>query len=75
MCLELRVASKGLSCQVPAGMPVIEVVLGVEAPTSCEAGVCGTCLTRVLESTPDHRDSCLTDGERAANDSSPRHVR
>lgn len=67
---DVRVASTGLSCQVPAGKTVIEVLAahGVEVPTSCEAGVCGTCLTRVLEGTPDHRDSFLTDAERAAND-------
>ncbi|MDM0078760.1 PDR/VanB family oxidoreductase [Variovorax sp. J2P1-59] len=67
---EVRVASTGLSCQIPAGKTVIEVLAahGVEIPTSCEAGVCGTCLTRVLEGKPDHRDSFLTDAERAAND-------
>ncbi|WP_414820394.1 PDR/VanB family oxidoreductase [Variovorax sp. Root411] len=67
---EVRVASTGLSCQVPAGKTVTEVLAahGVEVPTSCEAGLCGTCLTRVLEGTPDHRDSFLTDAERAAND-------
>lgn len=41
---------------------------GVTVPVSCEQGVCGTCLTRVLEGTPDHRDSFLTADERAAND-------
>ncbi|MDM0037223.1 PDR/VanB family oxidoreductase [Variovorax sp. J22P271] len=67
---EVRVASTGLSCQIPSGKTVIEVLAahGVEIPTSCEAGVCGTCLTRVLEGKPDHRDSFLTDAERAAND-------
>ena len=67
---EVRIASTGLSCQVPAGKTVIEVLAahGVEVPTSCEAGVCGTCLTRVLQGTPDHRDTFLTDAERAAND-------
>lgn len=67
---EIRLARKGLSCQVPAGKTVIEVLAdhGVEVPTSCEAGVCGTCLTRVLEGRPDHRDTFLTDAERAAND-------
>lgn len=67
---EVRIASTGLRCQVPVGRTVIEVLAahGVEVPTSCEAGVCGTCLTRVLEGTPDHRDSFLTDAERAAND-------
>lgn len=67
---ELCVASTGLRCQVPAGKTVIEVLAahGVEVPISCEAGVCGTCLTRVLEGAPDHRDSFLTEAERAAND-------
>ena len=41
---------------------------GVEVQTSCEQGVCGTCLTRVLEGEPDHRDLYLTPEEQAAND-------
>ncbi len=35
---------------------------------SCEQDVCGTCLTRVLEGDPDHRDVYLTPEEPAAND-------
>lgn len=67
---EVRVASTGLSCKIAADQTVIEVLAahGVEIPTSCEAGVCGTCLTRVVEGRPDHRDSFLTAAERAAND-------
>jgi vanillate O-demethylase ferredoxin subunit len=30
--------------------------------------VCGTCLTRVLEGVPEHRDMYLTEDEQAAND-------
>jgi vanillate O-demethylase ferredoxin subunit len=41
---------------------------GVEILTSCEQGVCGTCLTRVLSGTPDNKDSYLTPEEQAAND-------
>jgi vanillate O-demethylase ferredoxin subunit len=41
---------------------------GVEVPLSCEQGVCGTCLTRVLDGVPDHRDMFLSDEEHAAND-------
>jgi Flavodoxin reductases (ferredoxin-NADPH reductases) family 1 len=41
---------------------------GVAVELSCEQGICGTCLTRVLDGLPDHRDSFLTDGERQAND-------
>jgi len=67
---EVRLASSGLTCVVPANRTVVEVLAeqGVDVPTSCEAGVCGTCLTRVLEGTPDHRDTFLTDSERAVND-------
>jgi len=34
---------------------------------SCQSGVCGTCLTPVLDGTPDHRDLVQTDVEKAAN--------
>ncbi|QCP54091.1 oxidoreductase [Trinickia violacea] len=44
------------------------VAAGIDLPTSCEQGVCGTCLTRVLAGEPEHRDCYLTDEERAAND-------
>ena len=30
--------------------------------------MCGTCLTRVLEGTPDHRDMFLLPDEQAKND-------
>ena len=40
---------------------------GIEANTSCEEGVCGSCETRVLEGTPDHRDSVLSASEHATN--------
>lgn len=62
------------SCQrvidVPAGMSIVQALRdgGVEVPVSCEQGVCGTCITRVLSGEPDHRDLYLTDEERAAND-------
>lgn len=41
---------------------------GIVVETSCEQGVCGTCVTGVLAGTPDHRDVFFTDEERAAND-------
>jgi vanillate monooxygenase ferredoxin subunit len=43
-------------------------VAGVYLATSCEQGVCGTCLTVVTEGTPDHRDQYLSPEEQAAND-------
>ena len=41
---------------------------GVEVLFSCTEGTCGTCETDVLDGTPDHRDSVLTDEEREAGE-------
>jgi len=67
---DVRLASSGKVVTVPAGQSVIQVLAaqGVAIPYSCEEGVCGTCLTRVLEGVPDHRDMYLTEEEQAAND-------
>lgn len=46
---------------------VREVLPDVES--SCEDGFCGTCETRVIAGVPDHRDTVLTDEERAAGTS------
>ena len=67
---EVQVASSGESFTVPADKTVYEVLRdnGIEIMVSCEQGVCGTCLTRVLDGTPDHRDLYMDDAEHAAND-------
>jgi ferredoxin-NADP reductase len=54
---------------VPAGKTILQCVreAGVEVESSCEEGFCLTCATRVLSGTPDHRDSVLSETERAAN--------
>jgi vanillate O-demethylase ferredoxin subunit len=55
---------------VPPGKTVLQALAeaGIEVPFSCEQGVCGTCLTRVVDGTPEHRDMYLTPDEQAAND-------
>ncbi len=67
---EVQLASSGRVITVPKDQSVTQALAaaGVEIMVSCEQGVCGTCLTRVLEGVPDHRDSYLTPEERAAND-------
>ena len=40
---------------------------GIRVPVSCEQGVCGTCLTPILEGEADHRDLFQTDKEKASN--------
>jgi vanillate O-demethylase ferredoxin subunit len=54
---------------VPAGKTIAEVLIanGIEVPMSCEQGVCGTCLTKVLNGIPDHRDIYQTAAEKATN--------
>jgi vanillate O-demethylase ferredoxin subunit len=67
---EVELARSGRVVVVPADRTVVQALAaaGVEVPTSCEQGVCGTCLTRVLAGTPAHRDLYLTPEEQAAND-------
>ncbi|MFD0668392.1 PDR/VanB family oxidoreductase [Ramlibacter sp. MAHUQ-53] len=67
---EVRIASTGKTYTVPADQPVSTALAaqGVEIMVSCEQGVCGTCLTRVLEGEVDHRDLYLTDAEKACHD-------
>ena len=66
---QVQVASTGQLYDIPAGKTVFEILdsAGVDVPVSCEQGVCGTCVTRVLGGIPDHRDQYLTDAEKAAN--------
>ncbi|SEO33619.1 PDR/VanB family oxidoreductase [Pseudomonas sp. NFACC39-1] len=66
----VKVASSGQVFEVPADRSVVQVLEshGIEIPISCEQGVCGTCLTRVLEGVPEHRDMFLTEAEQACND-------
>lgn len=66
----VKLASSGQVFEIPADRSVVQVLEshGIEIPISCEQGVCGTCLTRVLEGVPEHRDMFLTEAEQACND-------
>ncbi|MFF4627827.1 PDR/VanB family oxidoreductase [Streptomyces griseorubiginosus] len=67
---EVELAQTGTTVTVPADVSVLDAVRasGVEVLFSCTEGTCGTCETDVLEGTPDHRDSVLTDEEREAGE-------
>ncbi len=67
---QVKLASSGRIVVVPRDQTVVQALAeaGVEVATSCEQGVCGTCLTRVLEGEPDHKDMYLTPEEQAKND-------
>ena len=67
---EVKIASSGKSYAIGKEQSIVQVLKdhGIEILTSCEQGVCGTCITRVLEGEPDHRDLYFTDEEKAKND-------
>lgn len=62
----IRLGRSGGEYEVPADQTIVQVLgmHGIEIFTSCEQGVCGSCVTAVLDGTPDHRDSFLTDDEK-----------
>ncbi|WP_349974410.1 PDR/VanB family oxidoreductase [Pseudomonas sp. WHRI 8519] len=66
----VQLGSTGQVFEVPADQSVVQVLErhGIEIAVSCEQGICGTCLTRVLQGTPEHRDLFLTEQEQALND-------
>jgi vanillate O-demethylase ferredoxin subunit len=65
---EIELARSGRVVAVEAGATALQALraAGVSVDSSCESGVCGTCLTRVLRGTPMHFDTYLTEAERAA---------
>jgi len=69
---ELVLQRSGQRIAVAPGKTILDALLdkGVQVQYACSAGVCGTCMTGVIEGEPDHRDEYLTDEERAEN----RHI-
>jgi ferredoxin-NADP reductase len=66
---EIKLARQGVTITVPSDQTLLRAIRDVIPSIlySCEEGYCGTCETRVLEGTPDHRDTILTDEERESN--------
>ncbi len=64
------VRTTGAKIQVPIGVSAAKALedAGYFVSTSCEQGICGSCLTPVLEGLPDHRDTFQTMEERSRND-------
>lgn len=65
---EVECRTSGTTFTVGAGTSVLEAAegAGLLVDNSCRDGICGSCETRVLEGTPDHRDFLLSEAERAA---------
>jgi ferredoxin-NADP reductase len=66
---EVELRRSGLVLTVPANRTILQVVreAGIDVPSSCEEGVCGTCETMLLAGETDHRDLLLTPEERVCN--------
>lgn len=67
----VQLARSGREVVIPPGKSILEALrsAGLTIPSSCEEGICGACETKVLSGIPDHRDSVLTQADRAANKS------
>jgi tetrachlorobenzoquinone reductase len=66
---EVRLARSNRSIMVEPGKTILGALLdaGIAVNYACTEGVCGTCETRVIDGTPDHRDLFLGKDEQAAN--------
>src|SRR5271169_5356451 len=64
---KVKLARSGAVLEVPTTKTILEALRdhGLEVPSSCETGTCGTCRTKMLAGTADHRDLVLADHERA----------
>ena len=64
---KVRLAKSGDVIEVPTTKTILEALRehGLDVPSSCETGTCGTCRTKLLAGTADHRDLVLADHERA----------
>lgn len=58
----------GQDYQIPADRSILSVLEenGVDVFKSCEEGICGSCVSGVLEGVPEHRDNCLSTADKAA---------
>lgn len=63
-------ATSGITVRVLENQTIVEALAqaGLKVCVSCKQGICGSCLTDVIEGEPDHRDSYLTDEEKADGD-------
>ncbi|MEU7635272.1 PDR/VanB family oxidoreductase [Streptomyces sp. NPDC039016] len=66
---EVECRASGRTLTVGADTSILRAAedAGILVNSSCRDGICGSCETRVLAGTPDHRDSLLSAAEHAAS--------
>ncbi|STZ76966.1 Phthalate dioxygenase reductase [Bergeriella denitrificans] len=64
---QVQIASNGALIDIPADKSITQVLEeeGYFVPVSCEEGICGTCLTHLVDGEVLHRDQFLTEEEHA----------
>lgn len=62
----VELADSGLAIEVPADTTLLDALRakGIDVPSDCNEGLCGTCEVPVLSGEIDHRDIVLTASER-----------
>lgn len=67
---KVMINSTGQVIDIPEELSITEALeqQGIHIPVSCEQGVCGTCMTQVIEGDIEHHDYYLTDPEKEAGD-------
>jgi vanillate O-demethylase ferredoxin subunit len=63
--LVIEVQSTGQKISVTRAETLIDALArsGIEIPTSCQSGLCGTCKTRYISGDVEHGDCILSDAE------------
>jgi phthalate 4,5-dioxygenase reductase subunit len=66
---KVKLARTGAVLDVPTDKTILEVLRehGLEVPSSCETGTCGTCKTKLLAGEADHRDLFLAEHDKASH--------
>jgi vanillate O-demethylase ferredoxin subunit len=63
--LVIEIQSTGQKISVTRAESIIDALArsGIEIPTSCQSGLCGTCKTRYIGGDVEHGDCILSDAE------------
>jgi len=63
--LMIEVLSTGQKISLTRADSIIDVLarMGIDVPTSCQSGLCGTCKTRYISGDVEHGDCILSDTE------------
>ena len=63
--LVIEILSTGQKISLTRAESIIDALarMGIEVPTSCQSGLCGTCKTRYISGDVEHGDCILSEAE------------